>query len=504
MDRHNLHAQVFDAVRDPLVVIDGDGAVHAANAAALRLFDLAVAREPESREHRGGFDLDVAALASMVRSRQRMHSVTLTDRAGRDTGVVVDIDPSVGPTHHALLHFRARTEALARELWTDDAVTTVAHEFRNPLAAIRSALSVIRAGDAGPLTDSQRRFIDTVQRGVGRLSRLVDGYLDLGRLRAGALTVNRDAHDVRRLLVAVTDDLVLCNPNLAARIDVEIDTQAHTAFIDADRLTQVLLNLVYNAARFTPEARRIRLRARPAGREALADPLRVLPFELFGEPEFVCVEVEDEGLGMSADALAHVFDRYHAEARDATTPCAGAHLGLNISRSLVEAQDGSMRMESRLGEGTTATVFVPAALATARLLSRLRAAEEAVRRLRAARRPVTVALIADDAIRSEGDAPAWWPGEWATNPEEPVASGTHTIAWVMNDGLALLVLARSEMPGVEAAFALGSCRVDDGVTFSGALRIAAIGLEESQERRAVRAESGMEIGAETRAALARE
>jgi signal transduction histidine kinase len=419
MERDTLHAQIFDAVRDPMVVIDDHGAVYAANAAALRLFDLAVPGQRGVSSRRVGFDLDVAALAAMVGRRQRMSGVALTDRAGRDTGVVVDIDPSVGPTHHALLHFRARTDALARELWTEDTVTTVAHELRNPLSSMRSALNVLRAGDAGPLTDAQRRFIDTVQRGVGRLARLVDGYLDLGRMRAGVLTVDRGARDVRTLIDDATADLVLCNPALASRIDVEIDAASPVAYVDSDRVTQVLLNLVYNAARFTPEARRIRVRARPAGREALPDPLRVLPFELFGEPHFVCIEVEDEGIGMSADALAHVFDRYHTDARDGDTTAAGAHLGLHISRALVEAQDGWMRMESRLGEGTTAAVWLPADAATARLMSRLRAAEEAVQRLRAARRPVTVALIADDEIRAEEKLPGWWPAEWATHPEGP-------------------------------------------------------------------------------------
>jgi hypothetical protein len=83
----------------------------------------------------------------------------------------------------------------------------------------------------------------------------------------------------------------------------------------------------------------------------------------------------------------------------------------------------------------------------------------------------------------------------ATHPAVAEARA-QTIAWVMNDGVALLVLVLGDVPDVGAAFALGACRVDEGLTFSGALRVAAISLEESRERREIRAESGVETARE--------
>jgi signal transduction histidine kinase len=381
VEHETLHARIFDAIRDPLVVINDHGDVHAANAAALRLFDLSPGAGGSSSSRGPRLDLDVRVLAGLVRQRQKMHGVALTDRSGRDTGVVVDIDPSAGPPQHALLHFHAATDSIERELWTDDAVATVAHEFRSPLSGMRSALHVLASGEAGALTEHQRRFLGAVQRGVGRLSRIVDGYLDLARVRAGVLAVDRAEHDMRGLIFGITGDLALCHPALASRIDVAVESRVGNAFVDPDRVAQVVLNLVYNAARFTPDGGRLGLRVKPAGREALDDPLRVLPFEILGEPRFVCIELEDEGIGMSSDVLAHVFDRYHADAsadgRDAPGT-GGAHLGLHISRALVEAQDGWMGMESRLGEGTTARVYLPADAATAKLLARVRGAESAM------------------------------------------------------------------------------------------------------------------------------
>ena len=487
MEHDNLHAHIFDVVRDPLVVINDRGDVHAANAAALRLFGLSPDGAALADAHGARLDLDVRTLVELVRRRQKLHGVALADRAGHETGIAVDIDPTVGPPGHALLHFRACTASIARELWTDDAVASVAHEFRSPLSGMRSALNVLSAGDAGPLTEHQRRFLDAVQRGVRRLSRIVDGYLDLSRVRAGVLAVDRAEHDVRGLVYGITGDLALCHPALASRIDVAIEPSVGNAFVDPDRVAQVVLNLVYNAARFTPDGGRLALRVRPAGREALDDPLRVLPYDLFGEPRFVCIEVEDEGIGMSAEVLAHVFDRYHTETRDATVT-GGAHLGLHISRSLVEAQDGWMRMDSRLGEGTTATVFLPADAATARLLSRLRGAEHAVSRLRAARRPVMLAVMRDNAIREDA-APDTWPREWAVNPVRDEAA--LTAVWVIRDGVGLMVTSRidafadteSDPESHEGRAEFGACRAEEGMTFSGALRAAVTNLMEAKERR---------------------
>lgn len=492
MEHDLLHRQIFDAIDDALVVIGERGEVRAANVAALRLFDAG-----------GGIDIDLPALAELVGRRQKLQGVPLPDRAGRETGVVVDVDPSVGPAGHALLHFRAAADTGTRELWTDDAVATVAHEFRSPLTGMSSALHLLAGGDAGPLNGNQRRFIEAVQRGVLRLSRIVDGYLDLARVRAGVFAVDRAEHDVRALINGLTGDLALCHPALAARIDVDIEPRIANAFVDPDRLAQVVLNLVYNAGRFTREDGRVSLRVSPAGREALADPLRLLPFDLLGEPRLVCIEVEDEGLGMSPDVLAHVFDRYRADSRDPSA-AGGLHLGLHISRLLAEAQDGWMSMDSRLGEGTTASVCLPADAATARMLSRLRAAEDVVQRLRAPHRPALVALMFDEMIR-EGARPASWPAEWVVEAARVTDECAPALVWVMRNGLALMVtthveaLADAEQdhaePGREPALT-GACRVDDGMTFSGALRAAAAHLIDSRERRTVRAESGVEIARE--------
>jgi len=461
-------------VPDPLVVLDARGLVSAANTAAWRILDIEMA--DASRVHGVRLGIDMQALRELALRREKVEGVRITDRAGRATGITVDVTPFQHEHEtHTLLRFRVCAEALARELWTDDAVSTVAHEFRNPLASMRAALNLLAAGDAGVLAPAQLRFIETVQRGVERLARIVDGYLDLGRARAGELSLERREEDAHNLLDGVVHDFSVCQPATGARITVDVPSQAPRVFVDRDRITQVLLNLVYNAARFTPDDGQVTLRARHAGREALADDLRVLPYEMLGEPAFTCIEVEDEGIGMSADVLAHVFERYHDDA--ASQPGGGAHLGLHIARTLVDAHDGTLRIDSRLGEGTTARVFVPADAGTARMMLRLKRAEEAVQLAHAARRSVTVALVEDHGLKADAELPAAW-------ARASAHAGGPARVWVIRDGLALLVTC-GDLPAV-ATWLAGACRVGANMTFSGAVRAAAARLAEQKNRGAVR------------------
>ena len=462
--------------------MDRHGHVHAVNPAALRVLEL----DPSStaKRRRRGVAVETGALRELVARGQRLEGVPLADRAGRATGIRVDVMPMGGD--RSLLVFRVRTEALARELWTDDAVATVAHEFRNPLTAMLSALHILGSGDAGVLAPGQQRFVDAIVRGVGRLSRIVDGYLDLGRVRAGALALQRADENPRTLLETIAADLALCHPELAERLRVDVAEDVRGVFIDRDRVTQVLVNLLYNAARFTPGAGTITLRASRAGREALDDSLRLLPFEILGEPLFTCLEVEDEGIGMGADALARVFDRYD-ESTDSQQPGGGAHLGLHIARSLVDAHDGRLRIDSRLGVGTTASVYLPSDAATAQLLSRLRAAEEAAHVARAAHLNVALLLLEDAAIANDS-LPAPWLPACDVNPEAASRGGGMPV-WIMRDGLAL-ALARDG----DAALPVktGACRIEENMTLAGALRAAARNLQEPKSNRAARAVPGLE------------
>ncbi len=500
MDERNLYIQIFDAVRDPLMVIDAAGDVHAANAAAIRFLDVAQDAALFGTDAGVGESSDAAAsimghgVLDLVRRRLPVRGQPLYAHDGRDLGLVVDVEPLPGSA--ALLHFRSPTERLARELWSDDAVAAVAHEIKNPLAAMRSALDVLFKDPSAPLHDSQRRMLGAFDRSARRLARFVDGLLNVSRLRAGAAPAQRAPLSARDLVDHVVDEFRALHPHKCPRIERDVVDADASAFVDRDGVEIVLMNLLGNAARFSPDAEAVTVRATRAGVESMEDDMRLLPWEAVGKPRLVRIDVEDRGLGMTPDVLAHLFDRYHpsADAETATgfsAPAGGTHLGLHISRAIAEAHDGWLRVESSLGQGTVVSVFLPEDEATARLLSRLRIASDSARRWRRAGREVAVVALGKATTESWDDLAARWSDTPRVDPIASTCGSRRALMWPLDDDLAVAIvpvahrdhdpsLALGEpviradefswgMPG----FVAGWCRVDDADSFAQAFHRAA-------------------------------
>ncbi|HEX5133577.1 MAG TPA: PAS domain-containing sensor histidine kinase, partial [Candidatus Krumholzibacteria bacterium] len=428
MDEHDLYMRVIDAIRDPVLVVDATGEVLLANPAALRMLELGREPRPDSRRPA----LDGAAIMDLVRRAERVR-LEAAPYAG-DPGQVIDVEPLPGPGRCWMMRVRA-ADTLAREFWSDSAVATVAHEIRNPITAMLNALDTLApppvdaaAADAAP--PARRAF----ERSTRRLARLVDGLLDLSRARTGALELQRAPVSVREFIGRVVDDFRVLHPAAAGRIHQEPVDADLRAYVDADRAEQALWNLLSNSVRFTPRTESVSVRVSRAGMEAMEDDLRLVPWDVVGHPRLVRIEVEDSGLGMTPETMEHLFERHHAAGTGQ-----GAHLGLSITRALIDAHDGWMAVDSRLGEGTAVSMFVPGCGASAALLRGVRmAAREAMRR-NAAHRPAAVALLERTGGPSWTNIVPRWPREAVLQPREPV-SPRDCAVWALSADIAVALL----------------------------------------------------------------
>ncbi len=445
MEERSLYPQIFDAVRDPLMVVDSDGDVHAANAAAIQFLD--VAQEAGLFGRRDDDDEVKSILGNgvldMVRRRIAVRSHALFARDGRDLGILVDVEPMPGSA--ALLHFHAPTDNLARELWSDDAMAAVAHEIKNPLAAMRSALDVFLKDPSTPLSEPHRRMLGAFDRSARRLGRLVDGVLNVSRLHSGAAPAPREPLLVSDLIGAVAEEYRGLHPRTCPHVEREVVDLDAKAYADRDSLEIVLLNLLGNAARFSREGDVVTLRAARAGVESMEEGLRLVPWDLVGKPQLVRIEIEDRGIGMTPDVLEHLFDRYHAspdpEAATGFAPVqAGTHLGLHISRAIAEAHDGWLRVESRLGEGTVASVLLPSNEWTARVVSRLRLASETARRWRLSGHQLVVVAIAKATRESWQDFAEGWASEPRVDPIASTCTSRRALLWGLDDDLGVAIV----------------------------------------------------------------
>jgi two-component system OmpR family sensor kinase len=222
-------------------------------------------------------------------------------------------------------------------------VADVSHELRTPLTALGGGMEMLLIGAERGDPETSRRLMRGMYAEVERMRRLVEDLLTLTRLDEGRIQMRIEHLAPGALLSAVYDQA----EQLARgqEIHAEIAPDLPEIQADADRLRQVLLNLVDNALKFTPAPGRVTLRAR------------------HDEAGWVALEVEDSGVGIPAEALPHVFERFfRADPARARTPgqVGGSGLGLAIAKSLIEASGGQISVQSEPGEGTRVTVRFPA------------------------------------------------------------------------------------------------------------------------------------------------
>ncbi|HVL97171.1 MAG TPA: ATP-binding protein, partial [Solirubrobacteraceae bacterium] len=233
------------------------------------------------------------------------------------------------------------TERARLERAKSDFVATASHELRSPLTSIKGFVELLAAGE---LPARQREFVDIILLSANRLSDLVSDLLDVARVEAGQLEIQRRPIAVEE---AVREVATLMAPRIdAKRQTLELDIAPALPGADADpaRVRQIVTNLVTNAHLYTPDGGRIQVRVGASADDVL-------------------LTVADDGRGMTPDQLERIFDRFYRG--DGHGP--GTGLGLSIVKSLVELHDGSIDVSSRPGEGTTVTVRLPRAQAAAAL-----------------------------------------------------------------------------------------------------------------------------------------
>ncbi len=212
-------------------------------------------------------------------------------------------------------------------------VADVSHELRTPLTAIRGNLDLIKRYGADP------ESLDAMESEVERMSRMVSDLLLLARADYGGLKLDLEPLDLDTTVSEVYRDVrVLAQArSLTLRIH---DFEPVRVKGDADRLKQLLLNLISNAIKFTPEGGTITINLRRAFDDAI-------------------IEVIDTGIGIAPEDLPRIFDRFYQADPARVRKGEGSGLGLSIAKWIVEAHGGHIEVTSDVGKGTTFTVFLP-------------------------------------------------------------------------------------------------------------------------------------------------
>lgn len=440
MSKDRLYRLVLDAVKDPLVLARANGAIVLTNAAADAFFD------PHGRHNVATLacdDADVAidgeAIREMMSRHESVRDYELVRSSGDPSGAKLSIEPvrPDGAEEYKLLHFRKSSADVDREYWRDEMIAMVSHEIKNPLSAMKQSVDILLSGVPGELNEGQRRFLGTSGRSIERLTQLVEGFLDVSRIHSGSFGVERKRVEVRQFVSDTVGSFATLFNVRHLALDWSVDDAVVDAHLDAAKLEQVMINLLNNALKHTPEGGSITVTVEPAGVEAIGDDLRLLPWKDFGVPRLIVIRVKDTGLGMSTETLERVFERYHSQPGEVRGR--GNHLGLNISKTLVEAQGGHIEIDSKIGIGTTVSVYLPQNQNTACLLTRMGQAREVLERCRRSRRPAALLVLGKLTGDNWEDIAGTWNIAPAVNPEKGVRVGVPFRLWTINDGLAVAV-----------------------------------------------------------------
>lgn len=236
---------------------------------------------------------------------------------------------------------RARLEQLKT-----DFISVVSHELRTPLTSIKGYTELVLDGDAGDLTDDQREYLSVAMSNTDRLVDLVNDLLDLSRIESGRFELEREPLDFNDV---VEEALRVVRPLVAGKqqhLVVELAREAPSILGDRRRLVQVVLNLLSNAQKYTPDGGRIMVQTSRDGDAAL-------------------LVISDNGIGMRPEDQAHVFERFYRVRSAGARDVSGTGLGLAITRSIVDLHGGRIGVQSVEGVGSRFEVRLPVALVPA-------------------------------------------------------------------------------------------------------------------------------------------
>lgn len=240
-------------------------------------------------------------------------------------------------------------------------ISIVSHELRTPLTAIKNALDIILSGKAGALTDNMDKFLNMAKRNSSRLSGIINDLLDLSKIEAGKMDFKFEMIKIEPVIENVRTSLEEMAKEKNLVLKTKIEDNLADIFADAHRLEQVLTNLVSNAIKFTPDGGQVEIRTE------VVEAKDINYVEIFDQEfkqlhgKYLVVCVKDNGIGISQENLAHVFDKFAQIENSLSRKVGGSGLGLPIARQLLEAHNGAIWCNSKPEKGSSFYFVVPVA-----------------------------------------------------------------------------------------------------------------------------------------------
>lgn len=234
---------------------------------------------------------------------------------------------------------------VTREIEADrakrDFISSVSHELRTPLTSIKGYVDLLLLGAAGPLAEGQQSFLSVVKNNANRLMDLINDILEIGRIDSNKIQLNFEQVDMSAVLHDAVQTMRAEIERKSTQVQIEVEPNLPEITADLRRVSQVVLNLVSNAVKYTYPGAHVQLRAfvNPAG--------------------LLQIDIEDNGVGLSAEQQQHLFRRFYRADNPLRDEVGGTGLGLSIAKSFIELHGGEIWVQSEQGVGSTFSFMLP-------------------------------------------------------------------------------------------------------------------------------------------------
>lgn len=337
---------VLESIAEGLVVVNNRGEVVMMNPAAERLLAVQQAErvgKPLTDHVKEG------ELISLVRGKRGEDQEIILNSKDDSTKRILRASNAVitdenGATVGMVAVLSDVTKQRELDQLKNEFLSKVSHELRTPIVAMQHAIAILTDQVAGPLSEDQHKFLGIAQRNLGRLNLLINDLLDLSKLEASKMELNRRPSSIREIADAVLDSVSAWAETKALTVQARIADGLPEVSCDAARITQVLTNLVGNAIKFTPKQGRVTI-------EAKLTPSR----------DDVEISVSDSGVGIAAEDLPKLFSKFQQVGERAGSDMSGTGLGLAIAKEIIDLHQGRIWAESDRQQGARFAFTLPLA-----------------------------------------------------------------------------------------------------------------------------------------------
>jgi two-component system phosphate regulon sensor histidine kinase PhoR len=336
-------AAVLDHMADGVLITDGSSQVRLVNAAAARLLDTS------EEQALGRTFAQVAPYHALIelwkacqqQGEEQIEMVEVSRHGLFLQAIVTPFEESDAEGYLVILQDLTRIRRL--ETVRRDFISNISHELRTPLAGLKALVDTLRGG-AIKDPPAAKRFLKRMDAEVDSLTQMVEELLALSRIESGQAPLHLAPATVAEVVVPPVDRLRPQAERAGLELIVRLPSRLPHVLADVDRARLLLTNLAHNAVKFTPPGGRIVVAARVAG----------------GDGGEVVISVQDSGVGIPADDLPRIFERFYKA--DRARSGGGTGLGLAIAKHIVQGHGGRIWAESVEGQGSTFSFTLPVAV----------------------------------------------------------------------------------------------------------------------------------------------